>query len=281
MERWIVISNCQTLGLANCLQLQNPDAAVEACDFWSFKSRAEQLSHQLADYDCIFLNDEIIALGLVDFSRFARVVRIPPVVFSGYHPDLCFVTQGSSQVDTPLDAYNSIIALAAFKKGLSEADTLALYNMRTFDSAGYLQLWHSERADLLASFRAYGYEMAHAFRRWTMREGFMYGNNHPRIECLYDLSLTATARAGRTPVDGPFRPHDNLRNGQVFPIYSELAEACGIEGSYLFKPAGHYRLLTLAQFIAGSFDAYRACGTAEFGTGGQFQERYDAVLEAI
>ena len=281
MERWVVISNCQTLGLANCLQLQNPNAVVEACDFWTFKSGAEQWSHQLAAYDCIFLNDEILALGLVDFSRFACVVRVPPIVFSGYHPDLCYVSRGDDQVQTPLNDYHSIIALAAFKKGLSEADTLALYNMRTFEAAGYLPFWHSERINLLAYFRDYGYEMSHAFRRWTMRDGFMYGINHPKIECLYDLSLAATVKVGHTPVDGPFLPHDNLRNGQVFPIYNELAETCGIEGSYLFKAAGHYRLLTLAQFIAGSFDAYRSCGAAEFGTGKQYQGRYNAVFVAI
>lgn len=88
-------------------------------------------------------------------------------------------------------------------------------------------------------------------------------------------------KAGRTPLDSPVRPHDNLRVAEGFPVYPEIAEACGVPGSYLFKVGGQYRLLTLAQFVTASFDAYWEVGADALATVPQFQGRYDAIVAAL
>jgi len=285
LERWMVIANCQTQGLSNCLQLLNPGVTVEASDIWHFQSQATRdpahwAAHMMS-YDCILLSDEITALGLVDFSACPRVVRIPPIGFAGYHPDLCYVYAEGKGVQTPLDDYHSIVAFAAFKMGLTEADAVALYNARMFEAGGYLDMWAIDKGHLFAHFDRYGYDMAAPFRQWAMRESFMFTLNHPRIECLYDLARVATTKAGRTPVDSPARPHDNLRNAQIFPVYPEIAEACGVEGSTLFKVAGQYRLLSLQEFVHASFEAYRGYGADVLDTTEQFKGRYNAIVAAI
>lgn len=281
MERWIVLSACQTLGVANSLSLLNPDVSIEPCDIWRFRNEAAHWSAHLADYDCIFVNDEVSELGLVEFAQLPRVVRLPAINFAGYHPDLCYVVSAGRNVHTPLGDYHSIIAFAGFKQGLSEADTLAPYNARTFEGAGYMDMWGIDKAHLMNLFRHYGYDLSAAFRQWGMREGFMHSVNHPRIECLYGLARVATTKAGRTPVDSPARPHDNLRNAQIFPVYPEIAEACGVERSTLFKVAGQYRLLPLQEFVRASFEAYRSHGAGTLDTAEQFKGRHDAILAAI
>ena len=281
MERWIVLSACQTLGVANSLSLLNPDVSIEPCDIWRFRNEAAHWAAHLSDYDCIFVNDEVAELGLVDFSQFPRVVRLPAINFAGYHPDLCYVYSAGRTVHTPLGDYHSIIAFAGFMQGLSEADTLALYNARMFEAGGYMDMWGIDKAHLMNLFRHYGYDLSAAFRQWGLREGFMHSVNHPRIECLYDIARAATVKAGRTPLDSPVRPHDNLRVAEGFPVYPEIAEACGVPGSYLFKVGGQYRLLTLAQFVTASYDAYAELGAGALETVPQFQGRYDAIVAAL
>ena len=52
-------------------------------------------------------------------------------------------------------------------------------------------------------------------------------------------------------------PHDNLTHGPIFPVYPEIGARIGVHGSYLFKPGGEYRLITLEQYVAACFQVYR------------------------
>jgi hypothetical protein len=281
MERWIVISNCQTLGLTNCLSLLNPDVAVEPCDIWQFRNEIDRWRNEIGNFHRIFLNDEILSLGLIDFSVLTNVLRVPAVEFCGYHPDLCYAYSEGTGLETPLGAYNSMIAHAAFRKGLSESDTRSLYNARIFEAGGYFELWNEEKRNLISYFSQYGYDLSESFRNWTMRDSFMHSMNHPRIDCLHDIAAMASIKIGRRIVPNTLRPHDNLCHGAIFPIYDEIAEALGIEGSYLFKVPSQYKTVTLEQFIAGSFAAYRQHDPAGMHVSEIFQRRYSAICDAI
>lgn len=281
MERWVVLSNCQTRGLVNCLSLQNLGVQVDPVEIWSLVHEVERFKIELQQYDRIFVTDEVLRMGLLDFSQFAGVMRVPYVEFGGYHPDICYVWTSTGHVKTPMSDYHSIICLAAFKKGLSEADTRALYNRRTYESGGYFQSWDLEKQRLFAKFDSYGFDFSAEFRRWTMRDSFMYSINHPTIHCLYDVAAQITRRCGREPVRTPLRPHDNIANGNAYPIYDEIAESIGIEGSYLFKPGEQYSFITLEQFIAGSFESYRNQDPETLVPQGVFVDRFNAIFHAI
>ena len=75
-------------------------------------------------------------------------------------------------------------------------------------------------------------DIAPLFRRWTMKQAFMWSTNHPRIDCLFDVATEVLKKNSIDCVGTVIRPHDNLLNGPVFPVYTELAEALGVRGSY-------------------------------------------------
>ncbi len=281
MERWIVLSNCQTRGLANCLSLQNRDVEITPCEIWVFMHEPQKWEAEFEHYDRIFLTDEILRQNLVDFSKYKNVLRIPDIEFGGYHPDICYIWTTIGHIKTPMSDYNSIICLAAYQKGLSEADTKALYNHRIYQAGGYYDSWYMEKMRLFERFKGYDFDLSMEFRRWSMRQSFMYSLNHPRIECLYDIAAQITRRIGREPLLNNFLPHDNMANAAVFPIYNEIAEHCGVEGSYDFKPGEQYRFITLEEFIAGSFASYSRFGKDILVTTGVFEDRYNAVFNAI
>lgn len=263
------------------MALMNPNAIIQACDIWQYQTELERWSAEIVEYDRIFLSDEILELGLIDFSQHKNVVRVPPIVFRAYHPDLCYVRSESGPVRTPLDGYNSAICLVAFKKGLSEADALSLYHWRTYQTAGFFDLWRTEHGGLSKHFSNYGYVIEDSLRRWSLRGPFMYGINHPKIDCLYDVAALATMKAGQEPLVTYLRPHDNLCNGPIFPVYEEIAETLSIDGSYLFKVTAEYRLLTLEQFVTASFMEYRKHDPDRLEVLEPFAETYDIVFNAI
>ncbi len=278
MERWIVFSNCQTRGITNCLSLQNPDADVTPCEFLTLIQNPAVWAEALPQFDRIFATQEILGLGLMDFAAFGNLTILPSIQFGGFHPDICYASSPQGTTKTPMDDYNSIICLAAFNKGLSEADTLKLFNRSTYMAGGYFEIWALEKRQMFDHFSDCGVDLSADFRRWSMRGSFMYSVNHPRIECLYDVAAQMTRRIGREPLLDWLRPHDNAANAVVFPVYDEIAEELGIPGSYHFKPGGQYRFLSLEAFIAGSFAAYRQFPSTTFGI---FEARYNAVFNAI
>lgn len=281
MQRWLVVSNCQTVGTANSLALLNPDAVVEACDVWQLQHEPERWQAAVREFERVFVLHELVTMGLLDVSGVDNVVLLPSVVFTGYHPDLCYAVAGEQAVQTPLSEYNSIIALAAFKKGLHERDALALYNRRIYEAGGYFDVWSAAKTQLLAHFEQLGYELSGQFRRWTLHAAFMHSVNHPKIECIFDIAYLASLKAGAKPLRCPMRPHDNLSNSVAFAIYDEIAEFCGIEGAYLFKVPHQYKLLTLEEFVTASFEAYRARDLDRMQPTLPFRERYNAIYDAI
>lgn len=285
MDRWLVIANCQTVGLANSLSLMNPKVHVESCDVSVFIKDIPKWAEDIRNFDKVFVIDQIVNMGWLDFSVYQNVIVIPVMEFHGYHPDICYITTGSgsnvSYVESPLSHYNSLICFSGFKKGLREEEILALYNVEIFERSGYFRLWHEEKQSFLQRSRELGYDFSAAFRRWSLRGSFMYSVNHPKIECLYDIAMAATVKAGREPVDCAMRPHDNLIAGPIFPIYPAIAERYSIEGSYYFKIGGYYRLIDLTEFVARSFDTYRRIGADNLEPALPYKTQYDAVYAAI
>ena len=102
----------------------------------------------------------------------------------------------------------------------------------------------------------------------------MYAHNHPRITVVRDIARAVLARAGIEAEYGDALPADNLANGPVYPVYPEIAERLGVEGSLLFKTGGRYRFLRLPDFIEASFTAYREAGALSIRAG------YEPLLEA-
>ncbi len=256
-SRWLVVANCQTVGLANCLSLLRPDAQIEACNLWELKKNLRRWKARLPQYDRIIAAPEVESFGLPHLIGQSHVTCLPGVVFSGYHPDLCYITHGRKFLKGPVDDYHSLIAITAFKLGLSPAQTEPLFRQDVFHRLGYFDVWNPQREQLLDTFKNAGLDIRDEFLRWVRRGPFMYSINHPRIEVLYGLARMVAGQGSGACRDGGTLPHDNLANSPVFPVYPEIAEQLGLpDGSLLFKPLGEYRLLSLHEFIERCFSVY-------------------------
>lgn len=282
MERWVVFSNCQSYGLAQCLALQNPGVNVEGRDSTVYQRDIDGFAEEVEYFSKIFIADFVLELGLFDFGKFSdRIVKIPVVEFAGYHPDNCYAYSNKSGIlKSPIGDYHSIICLAAYNKGLNPLDTRALFCNKIYEAGGYFDMWNSEKEMLHKLFESCDLKLDGAFRRWTMRDSFMHSLNHPKMECIYDVAAAASRKAGREPTLNNLRPPDNLCLGAVFPVYDEIAERYGVTGCYDFKPTSEFRVLTLEQFISGSFEAYEKFGSPMVWTA-TFEKRYSDVFNAI
>ena len=257
---WLVISNCQTVGLANCLTLLCPEVTIEACHIWRFKAEQEAWIRRLPEFDELIVTPEFESVGSLDFSARSNVTYVPTFFFRAFHPDITTLFCGGKAIQTPMHDYHSVIVFAAYKHGLSESRAAQLFSAEFLRMIDFGSIWAVEKQALLANFRASGFELKNDFVRW-MRDGpFMHTINHPKIGALYDIARQIVAKIGvKTVTESALRPHDNLLVGPIWPIYPEIADELGLPGgSYLFKGLGSYRQFNLNEFIAGSYSAYRA-----------------------
>ena len=281
-SKWLLVFNCQALGLANCLQLINGSITVDCCDFSSFKKSGQQYLDKLDSYDLVLTAPQFLKTQFGDLSAARKTLIFPTVYFDGYHPDVCYLSSGPALIKSPIGDYHSSLAFAAYKAGLDPDATRSLFCAKTYQELGYLDAWDAAKKALIDSFGACGIDIAAQFQLWSGGDNFMHGINHPNIRCLHDIARALIRSQGLEEeyVDG--LPHDNLLNGAVFPVYEEIAERYSIKGSYRFKLPGQYRQISLDQFIRASFAVYDHHEPAKIGLAPsyqQLQERIGAFIQ--
>lgn len=257
MEKWILVANCQTVGLANSMELLCPDIEIEPVDIGQFNQHIDHYNERFGDYDRVLASRESQLQPGADFTRARRLTRVPHLNFAGYHPDLAYVTAGDALIEGPLGHYQSSIALAAYRCGLDVEQAVSLYNGRFYEACGYFDYWADQRDQLVALYtRTFKIDIAPAVRRWAREGAFMYSSNHPRIRALFDVARLFLKRERCRVEDAGILPHDNLVASSCFPVYPEIGEALGVSGSYLFKLVGRYRQIGLRQFVTESYAVF-------------------------
>lgn len=260
-SRWLLLFNCQAHGLAHCLNLMCDEIEVEHHDPVGIARHRERIAEALSGFDRIVVAPQVAddpATGLDLDAQGDRVLRVPTLYFSGYHPDTCYVDGGERRpLRGPIGEYHSVIAYAAFLHGRSEAQAIDLYRESTFQSLLYFTRWDLAWRRMGTAFSQHGFDIARLRPAWSRRGPFMYTVNHPRIECLHDLALMILERTGHKARYLDSLPADNLAIGPVLPVFPAIAGRLGCRGSELFKLPGAYRHITLEEYVAGSYAAYR------------------------
>lgn len=281
MQRWLLITNCQAFGLANCLKLLNPEIEPLILPLGRFREETETCCGGFGDYDRVIVSHEAMTVPGADFVHARRVTRFEPISFSAYHPDLTYLFVDGAPVRGPLDAYQSMIAYVAHRRGLGIEDTLSLYRERFFAACGHLDRWVPERERLVADLRSQGYDIAAAIRRWGRHGAFMYSTNHPRIHVLRDLARIYLETEGFAADETGVLPHDNLVQGPCFPVYPEVGDQLGVPGSYRFKIQPDYRELDLREFVAASFAAFDGIAGRPVTIEAAMQPVHDRVAQVL
>lgn len=281
MEKWIVLQNCQTVGLANSLKLQFPGADIDAVDIWAYKSGMEKHDAKLDDYSRIIVHPEFLGIQGTALTQMPNLHLVPSVFFSAYHPDSCYAASSTGGVSSPIGAYNSMICLAAYRSGLSVDQALSMYNARTYELAGYFDVWSQDKKALLETFSKHGLKLADAFNRWGRYRPFMYSVNHPSIDVVYDLAHEVLISMKLSPIQHSLRPHDNLMNGACFAVYPEIAESCGVQGAPFFKFQGGYGTMPLDAFVRESYRMLEGLDPKSLVVDGMANSRFKKLLQIM
>lgn len=257
-QSWLLLFNCQTPGLASSLRLLSPGLEVDAYDPGRFRRHRAEVLERLPSYDLVLVHPLLVG-DLADRGNAENVRVLPSVAFDAFTPDGIFVNErpGGKLLAGPIGDFHSAIGVAAFRLGLSVEETLGWFNAETYKRIGYLDRWVDSRDVLVGTFREAGYDISGPMLSWSRSGVFMHTFNHPHIRVLYDLATVILETHGMPVVDSPVTPHDNLANGPVLPVYPEVGRTLGVAGGYNFKRPGAYSLISLADYIEGSFQAMR------------------------
>ncbi len=165
-----------------------------------------------------------------------EIIEVPSLVFSGFHPDVCYVTFNGAMVKNFfLKDWNSRILYWSFQNGLGVSEALSLFNAEVFEELGYFSTPRISRDQLRENFSSCNFD----FDLWmqkVQREGnFMLGPNHPKLVAFSALADQLGTKIGRTPKI-PWRlintySVDPLANNFVWPVHLPIADYLGIEYS--------------------------------------------------
>jgi len=281
MERWLLISNCQTMGLANSLQLLNRSLDVTTLDIWGYLADQEKWEEAMPDYFRVVVSPEVEHFITNGFRNAPNLTRLPALSFSAFHPDLCYINGPAGAVQGGLGNYHSLIVFAAYKKGMPADQTLALFNGQFYERCGYFDYWEPQKAEVLRHFSSHKIDISEGFLRWGRQGSFMHSSDHPKIAVIYDVARNFLIANGIDIQDSQFRPPDSLVNGPCWPVYPEIGEVLGVEGSYLFKRDMVFRHIDLQAFVWESYVAYAQMNVDELSTAPAYQAIFDHVSGLI
>ena len=282
MARFLVIGNCQTDSVANCLRVLHPKGYVEGHNLWNlqldFQNEDRLLTH-LRTFDFVILQEfGGDNLGVLDSNvlraAFANTLTIPGVVFSAFHPDIVYAQPKNPAlyshrfIRSAIGEYQSALVVYGFLRGLSVDETIGMFRADVYEAVGYLNMWDESQAFLLNAFKTYGWQADEYFLRWARSGIFMYTNNHPKLAVVSDIARMILKRCELRFEAHPIENFliDPLRNGPIWPVYPAVAGAYGLTGSMHFKRVESGQVeqlfLNLDEFVAQSYAELETVGTS-------------------
>lgn len=256
-ERWIVLSNCQSLGLSRAITAVARTVQCDSCDIWQMPARLEEDPDYFRRYDLALVLPEVRARPAFPADALPASVDLPSFIFGGYHPDCCYVRADGNLITEGLTGpYQSMIVLAAYKEGLGVGDTARLFTDSLYRQAGYYLQWDAQRDALVDQYAAHGFDVRPLFRSASRGKAMMHTPDHPTIEVLMDIARVVLASLDR-PVHAVVPPPTDNLAVTSWPVYPEVGEQLGVAGAYLFRPRNEYAAMDLENYIGRALEEFR------------------------
>lgn len=274
----LLLGNCNVETLVKCFEILLPHAMTRQIRISrTFLSKPENMasiikSIRQSDIVCYQPYDGRPLFHAELMKK--KAVSFPPLVFDAFHPDQQFLRAGRDLVQGPLASHHSHIAASTFLSGGHPKNAIASFNRETFGRLKYFDRWRTSSKLLEALSGETDVPVAHFLPAWASRGCFMFDIHHPKLFALKDLARALIFKMGETPrnVDCEDYMADPLGEFEVLPVYPEIAEQFGFQGSYLFKgPASRdiaERLYDLPEFVELSFRTYEAYGRESISLSG-------------
>ena len=253
--------NCQVSSIADSLRLLYATDKVQA---FHVDTSTEGLCNHFSAMDFSGNFIEIIHDSLLSVIRAnppavellpKKYLTIPTITFSAFQPDTQYIFSDNGVVKNGLQGdWNSRIAIASYLKGLTPQETVALFNLDTFRTLGYLDDWNESARSLFASFEACGLNGRQWLRKMAAHGVFMHGINHPAPIAVFELVQQFSKLNLALPdyeISGVEQYLTDHLAHIVWPVYPEIASTLGLEGTYLWREGSQYADLTT--YIASTF----------------------------
>ena len=248
-----VLGNCQAGGIADSLELLIPGSEIghELLSNDVGILGAELQKHAKSRKTGLILHDSV--QSIIDLHPQLQgilpeeTIVIPTVTFAAFHPDIQYGFIAGGVVKNGLDSdWNSRILLWAYMNKLKEREAGELFREEVYRELGYLDEWTSSATLLKLGFEKCGFD----FGRWmrsVQRDGvFMYGINHPLPIALSNLAIQIVEREfaeKHQHVDDVHKYVTDYLAHIVWPIYPEIADELGVEGTYRWRVGRKYAQL--------------------------------------
>ena len=282
MEKWLIVHNCNTLGIAHSIHSLCSDIQADTLDVWQFRKNIAAAKASFSAYDRIVTYPEAqIVIDALEETG-TKFSILPHVVFPAYHPDICYVYDASDvHLPGPLGNYHSTIGLAAYKLGANLEEALALFKLPIFEKAGFLDLWDQSEKNFIKKFSDYQIDVKTNLRKSANGKCFMYSHNHAKIEIVFETTKAFLKNEGYKIIEGTLLPADPQINGPAYPVYPEIAERYGFQGSYRFKIPGQFRYIDLNEFLKKEFEAFDTINKGDLKVSPEFEENYENVRSVL
>lgn len=280
-ERWVVISNCQTYGLARAIEAVGHDIDCDGCDVWKMGERLAADPDYFRQYDFALVMPD--GRGLPGFPTDALPAHadVPAFLFGGYHPDCCYVyADGVLISDGYVGPYHSMIALAAYKEKMRPAEAVRWFNPAVYRKAGYHLMWEAQRDHLIFVFGHFGLDIGPLFRKLGRGRSFMHTIDHPKIDVLMEIARIVMRSLDR-PVDDHAPPPPDELAITNWPIYPEIGELLGVAGAYRFRPANQYPAIGLEDYLEQAFAIFGRWDRSRLRVTLDIQPRLLAIRQAM
>ena len=206
-----------------------------------------------------------------------KVIPIPEIFFDAFHPDMTYVQLNNGELlESALGHYHSKISLWCYLNNVNLADTLKLFNGEIYARLGYLGKHHNSLLGLKNAISNCGLDVSPFQDVISHADSFMHTFNHPKLSILAAIAESVCFKLQVVPAVGhteiPLVLRDALYEaGPIFPIYPEIADFYGLEGTYLSRRQDG-RILSLAEFNEESFQIYADVPNEQFNRESLFTE---------
>jgi hypothetical protein len=296
--RIAVFGNCQAAGLARSIQALTGGALPS----WIFMpgelhgkigSGEVDLAPVLDHHDILLMQRHASEALLRRHPQIKHKTALFPVIsFNAFHPDMVLVRSArtGAYLDGPMGQYHSSLALLAWRSGLDVDAAVRLFNADTYRCLGFFEYWPVAARALLAEGDAAGLALGPVLEKWRRGGCFMHSLLHPRLGAIADLARVLLHRQGLAtlPLNVPDYVYDDLAEGPTWPVYPEIAEALGVEGSHLFWPGTSkapgsrlVRVLQLPEFLERSFAAFAPHDPQDLACGRLRSEPYRELAQQL
>jgi hypothetical protein len=278
----VVSSNCMTGGLAASLRILFPGHEVAAIPYSVLP--ASDLAEHISGADVCFYSgpSDLVPTHLPETDQ--RVVRFPELYFNAFHPDQVYAWMpDGSLVESATGPYNSAIALWAWRRGLSAAQTIELFSDKVMSALGYHARWSASVERLRHDFTPFPHLDYRDFLDPLRRSGcFMHTVNHPKVTAIASMARVLAAQINPTALTTPI-PLESLLVDSLFnasfawSVYPSVANSMGFTSDFGWKLEDH-SVIGLEQFVVDSFAKYDIQRPREINCHELLWPVYDEVL---